>query len=465
MQELRLDRNLAEDVLRAAVKTGGDFAELFMEDRLDNNLTLRGGLLEHVSSGRKSGAGIRVLSGTRQIYVYTNDLSAQGLLRCAREAAAAVSAQADCRPIPLKSTSFSRPEEILLPPSSVKAALKAEKLRAADAAARSVSPEITQVVCGYGDVEQSVLVANTEGTFATDLRVRTRLTCQAVAGSGSENQVGFDGPGAGMGFELFDNRVDPVQVGKNAANTAVTMLHAPLCPAGKMPVVIGNGFGGVLFHEACGHSLEATSVGPGYSEFSGKLGQRIAANCVTAVDDGTIPLAWGSLHMDDEGMPTTNLTLIENGVLTHYMIDILGERRLNLPRTGSGRRQGYAFAPTSRMRNTYIAAGQDDEKEMIATMGDGLYAAKMGGGSVNPTTGEFNFSVMEGWLVKDGRLDTPVRGASLIGRGSEVLLKIDRVGRNLSHGEGMCGSISGSIPTCVGQPSIRISSLTVGGGK
>ena len=230
-----------------------------------------------------------------------------------------------------------------------------------------------------------------------------------------------------------------------------------------MPVVIAGGFGGVIFHEACGHSLEATSVEPGMSEFAGKLGQQIAAPCVTAIDDGTMPGEWGSENIDDEGMPTTRLVLIENGVLKNYMVDRLNGLKMGMAPTGSGRREGYAYAPTSRMRNTFIAPGQDDDDEMIRTMGDGLYAAQMGGGSVNPATGEFNFAVQEGYLVKDGKIVSPVRGASLIGRGSEILMRIDRVGRNMTMGQGMCGSMSGSVPTNVGQPMIRVSRLTVGG--
>ncbi len=343
------------------------------------------------------------------------------------------------------------------------AAQAAEKLRAVDAAARSVPNVSVQGHASYGDSVQNVLICNTEGTFVTDQRVWSRLRVQAIASDGVENQSGSEGPGAMMGFELFDERVNPEQVGRVAAEQAQVMLHAPVCPAGVMPVVIDNGFGGVIFHAACGHSLEATSVAFGVSEFSGKLGEMIAAPCVTAVDDGTMVNEWGSLHVDDEGAPTTNLTLIENGRLVNYMIDKLGGRRMNMPPTGSGRRQSYAIAPTSRMRNTYIAPGHDDEAEMIATMGDGLYARKMGGGSVNPATGEFNFAVNEGYLVKDGRIAHPVRGASLIGRGSEVLLRIDRVGRDMQMAQGMCGSVSGSVPTNVGQPMIRVSSLTVGG--
>lgn len=266
-----------------------------------------------------------------------------------------------------------------------------------------------------------------------------------------------------MGFELFRDRIDPAAHARKAAKTAITMLHAPECPAGVMPVAIDNGFGGVIFHEACGHSLEATSVAFGMSEFCGKLGQQIAAPCVTAIDDGTLPNEWGSENVDDEGTPTTKLVLIENGVLKNYMVDRLNGKRMGMAPTGSARRESYAYAPTSRMRNTYIAAGTDSNEEIISSMGDGLYAAKMGGGSVNPATGEFNFAVQEGYLVKDGKIATPVRGASLIGKGAEVLMKIDRVGRDMQMAQGMCGSQSGSVPTNVGEPMIRVSAMTVGG--
>ena len=459
-----LDQNIAREVLQEAVRTGGDFAEIFVEDRIDNTLMMRSGRIETANTGRLHGAGVRVFSGTNAVYVHTNDTTREGLMACARQAAAAVKAGGKgCIVQPFKAWNAARPEEIRLLPTDVKAAVKAEKIRAAEAAARRVSPEIVQVVGNYIDHVQNVCICNTEGVFVTDQRVRTRLSIAAVASNGTENQTGSDIPGASMGFEIFDEHINPEQVGLTAANQAVTMLHAPLCPAGIMPVVIDNGFGGVIFHEACGHSLEATSVSVGVSEFSGKLGQKIAADCVTAIDDGTIVNSWGMIHVDDEGTPAQRTVLVENGVLTNYMIDRLGSRRMNMPITGSSRRQSYAFAPTSRMRSTFIAPGHDDEAEMIATMGDGLYAKKMGGGSVNPATGEFNFAVNEGYLVKDGKIAHPVRGASLIGRGSEVLLKIDRVGKNLELAQGMCGSMSGSVPTDVGQPMIRVGSLTVGG--
>ena len=230
-----------------------------------------------------------------------------------------------------------------------------------------------------------------------------------------------------------------------------------------MTVAIENGFGGVIFHEACGHSLEATSVGIGASQMAGKLGQKIANEKVTAIDDGTIPGAWGSYNMDDEGNPSGRIVLIENGVLKNYMVDRLGSRRMGMPMTGSSRRENYTYEPTSRMTNTFIANGTDKNEDIIASIENGLYAKSMGGGSVNPLTGEFNFAVTEGYLVRNGKIREPVRGASLIGTGAQILQDIDMVGQNLATGQGMCGSSSGSIPTDVGQPLIRVKKITVGG--
>lgn len=454
---------LAQEVLAAALANGGHFADLFLEDTTNHSLLLRSGKIENAVTGRAHGAGVRVFAGTQYYYVYANDTSRSGLLSCAQRAAAVQAGLAHHAAQPLTRRDMPDVHPVRTRPGDVAGARVAEKMREASLAAGAYSPEITQVTVGYVAWDQHVTIANSEGLFAEDRRVYTRMRCEAIASSATENQTGHSAPGARMGFELFDARVDPKQVGEFSARQAVTMLHAPECPAGVMPVVIENGFGGVIFHEACGHSLEATAVSKGMSEFSGKLGQRIASERVTAYDDGTMPNEWGSILIDDEGTPTTNLLLIEKGILKNYMVDRFYGERMGMPTTGSCRRQSYAFAPCPRMRNTYIAAGQDDDEEMIATMGDGLYAKDMGGGSVNPTTGEFNFAVGEGYLVKGGKIAHPVRGASLIGRGGEVLQRIDRVGRNMRMAQGMCGASSGSVPTNVGQPRIRVSSMTVGG--
>jgi TldD protein len=268
-----------------------------------------------------------------------------------------------------------------------------------------------------------------------------------------------------MGGYEFVEGLDMEKLGRDTAHTAVTMLKADLCPSGRMPVIIDNGFGGVIFHEACGHSLEATSVAKKASVFADKLGQKIASDVVTAIDDGTQPNDWGSLNIDDEGALTQKNVLIENGILKSYLVDYLNGLKMGMPSTGSGRRESYKYAPTSRMTNTYIANGTEKKEAIIGDTEYGLYCKQMGGGSVQPSTGEFNFAVLEGYMVRNGKIAEPVRGATLIGKGSEVLLDIDRVADNMTQAQGMCGSLSGSVPTNVGQPLIRVKQMTVGGRK
>ena len=351
---------------------------------------------------------------------------------------------------------------VQIAPTSVSNAEKIDVVKASYAAAKAYDPSIVQVTCQLLDVDHNILIANTEGTYAQDRQIRTRLFTQAVAEKNGETQVGYHAPGRRMGMEMFDF-IDPKAVGVRAAKQAVTMAGAGYCPAGVMTVAIENGFGGVIFHESCGHSLEASAVAYGQSQFCGKLGQQIAAPCVTAIDDGTIPNAWGSINIDDEGTPAQRKVLIENGILKSYMIDKFNGRRMGMASTGSSRRQSFAYTPTSRMTNTYIAAGNDKNEDIIASIEYGLYAKEMGGGSVNPVTGEFNFAVNEGYIVRNGKICEPVRGASLVGKGSEILQNIDMVGTDMDMGQGMCGSSSGSVPTNVGQPLIRVSSITVGG--
>ena len=283
-----------------------------------------------------------------------------------------------------------------------------------------------------------------------------------IAGNGNKTQTATDNTGRNQGFEFFRG-VDFFEFGKSVAKAAITMLYADECKSGKMTVVVHNKFGGVLLHEACVHSLEATSVAKGLSEFCGKLGQKIASDIVTAVDDGSILNKWGTLNVDDEGHRTQRNVLIENGILKSYLVDYKNSKIMNHPVTGSGRRQSYKYSPTSRMTNTFFENGSSSFEEIIAATEYGLFAKKMGGGSVNPTTGEFNFNVQEGYLIENGKITKPVRGCTLVGSGSEVLLNIDMIGNNLDTGHGMCGSESGSIPTDVGQPTIRVQNLTVGG--
>ena len=458
-----ISKAAAEHVLAEAMRTGGDFAELFLEDTRRANMTLSDGTIDNAVTGRNHGAGVRVYHGLESVYVHTNDTSESGLVKAARQAASAMGDAAAARDITLTGSIARNIHAIERMPMDVSGAERARLAHEAYLAAKDYDKDVKQVRVMLFSWDTDVTIANSEGLFVSDKRVYTRMGVTAVASDGTENQTGFNGPGAMMGYELFKNRVDVAEAAREAARTAVTMLHADKCPAGIMPVIIDNGFGGVIFHEACGHSLEATQVALGNSEFCGKLGQQIASPIVTAIDDGTMPNEWGSINIDDEGTPTTRLVLIENGILKNYMIDRLNGRRMGMSSTGNARRQDYTFAPTSRMRNTFIAPGSDENDEIIATAGDALYAKKMGGGSVNPATGEFNFAVMEGYLIRGGRIDRPVRGATLVGKGSEILKKIDRVGKDMKMGQGMCGSMSGSVPTNVGQPMIRVTDITVGG--
>ena len=457
-----ISREICQRVLQKAVSTGADYAEIFAENTVNHVINMIADKVDSINDAVIAGAAVRVYKGLRSVMASTVDMSEAGLLRCAESAAEALGqgeAQID---IVLQERLFGDIHPVKIVPSSVPNQAKVAILKEGYFAAREYDSAVKQVTGGLLDVDHNILIANSEGLYTQDRQIRTRMFISAVAEMNGETQTGSCAPGRRMGLEMFDT-IDPKNVGIHAARQAVTMAGAGYCPAGVMPVAIENGFGGVIFHEACGHSLEATSVALGQSQFTGKLGQKIANEKVTAIDDGTIPGAWGSINIDDEGTPAQRKVLIENGVLKSYMIDKFNGRRMGMASTGSSRRQSYRFTPTSRMTNTYIAPGQDKDADIIASIAYGLYAKEMGGGSVNPITGEFNFAVNEGYLIRNGKICEPVRGASLVGKGSEIIQNIDMVGTDLDMGQGMCGSSSGSVPTNVGQPLIRVSRITVGG--
>lgn len=459
-----LSKAVIEDILTAALSTGGDFAEIFVEDKYSNRLNMVGGRLESAVSGRDYGIGIRIFKDLNYVYAYTNVDTPENLIKVAQTAAQAIQGTRMDLVLNLEKVSVPNNHPIKILPDSISKKEKLDLITRAYNAAKSYHEVISQVRVDYFDEDQKVLIANSEGLLVEDRRVRTRTMISAVASRGNEKQSGFYGPGAAMGFEFYDT-IDIEEYAREAARTAVTMIFADYAPSGKMPVVIDNEFGGVIFHEACGHSLEATSVAKKMSVFADRLGEQVASEIVTAIDDGTIPNAWGSSNVDDEGTPMRKNVLIENGILRSYMVDRFNARRMKTETTANARRQSYRFAPTSRMTNTYIAPGKHTPEEIIANTEYGLYAKYMGGGSVQPATGEFNFAVREAYLIKNGKIDKPVRGATLIGKGSEILKKIDMVGNNLALGQGMCGSRSGSIPANVGQPMIRVSEILVGGRK
>lgn len=459
-----LNQKLIEDILIAALSTGGDFAEVFVEDKYVTAIDMIGGKIERANAGHDFGVGVRIFDGTNSVYAYSNDPARDNLIRLAKEAAVSISGISKLQGISLVKEAVQPVHKIKKYPADILKSDKVALLKTGYEAAKNYDQVISQVIGYYLDSDQNILIANSEGLMKEDRRIRTRCGISAVAALNGEMQTGAANTGAHHGFELYDMH-DMADYGREAARIAKTMIHADHCPSGQMPVIIDNGFGGVIFHEACGHGLEATSVSKGTSVYTGKLGEKVASDVVTAIDDGTAENQWGSASIDDEGTPTQKNVLIENGVLKGYLVDKLGGRRMKMEANGCSRRQSYKFEPTSRMSNTYIAPGKSTPEEIISATETGLYAKTMGGGSVNPATGDFNFSVQEGYLIKNGKIAEPVRGATLIGTGLDVLKRIDMVGNNLKMGQGMCGSVSGSIPANVGQPMVRVSSLTVGGRK
>lgn len=459
-----LSPSVIEDVLTAALSTGGDFSEVFVEDRFSNNMTLQSGRLEKSISGRDFGVGIRIFKGLQSVYAYTNDFTKEGLIKAANTAAQAIQGASSDKTtiIPLEKEIIQTAHPIELMPNSVEKTRKLAVLCKANDIVTNYHESISQAVIRLIDEEQNVLIANSEGKVVEDKRVRSRLAIMAIASKGTDMQQGFYGPGAHAGFEYIEN-LDLNHYAKEAARIAVTMLNADPAPSGKFPVIIDNEFGGVIFHEACGHGLEAEAVAKNNSVFANKVGEKVASDLVTYIDDGTLTNEWGSINIDDEGEKARKNLLIENGILKGYLIDKLNGRRMGAESTGSSRRESYRFAPTSRMTNTYIAPGESTPEEIIANTEYGIYAKYMGGGQVEPATGDYNFAVQEAYLVENGKITKPLRGATLIGNGAKTIQKIDMVGNNLGHGAGMCGAMSGSIPVNVGQPMVRVSEITVGG--
>ena len=457
-----LQKELAHEVLCAALATGADFAEIFYEDTVENTVAMLSSKVDQASTRHLFGAGIRILLDTQEVYGYTSDCSREGLLALAEDLRSAFTGAPLGITFTLTEESASGVVTIDRESKDVSPAEKIGYMRIVDGAMQDMDPRIVQRIVNFTDKTQYVTVANTKGKFIHDVRNQQRIGATAVSKDGERSQSNGGTIGGTFGIDSFKDK-DLVSFAREICRSCVTMLDAPEMVGGVYPVIIHNGFGGVLFHEACGHSLEATSVARGLSVFTGKLGEKIASDIVTAIDDGTIPNEWGSLNMDDEGNPTRRNVLIENGILKGYMIDDRNARMMKMDSTGSARRQNYRYSPTSRMTNTFIANGTSTFEEIIAATEYGLFAKSMGGGSVNPVTGEFNFAVNEGYMVENGKITHPVRGATLIGNGASALLGIDMIADNQTFGHGVCGSASGQIPANVGEPTIRIQNMTVGG--
>lgn len=458
-----IDESVLQRTLHAGLARGGDFAEVFVEDRRTTTATFDEGRVEALRSGRDRGAGVRVVRGETTGYAHTADLTERGLLEAAAAAAAAARAGGPgATVVPLTREARPAPHEVAVLPESVEKARKAEVLARADAAAREESDAVTQVTVGYADGRRRILVANSDGLLAGDDQVRTRFSVSAVATGDTGMQTGMEAPGRTVGFEYFDEH-EPEEIARIAARRAAVKLGARPAPTGRLPVVLKRGAGGVLFHEACGHGLEADLVGRDASVFRGRVGERVAAPGVTLVDDGALAREWGAYAMDDEGAPAQRNVLIEDGVLTDYMWDLVRARRAGRASSGNGRRETYQHLPMVRMTNTFLLPGEEDPDEIIRQTPHGLYCVALGGGQVNTATGDFVFGITEAYMIEDGRITEPVRAAQLIGNGPETLRAIDAIGNDFDTWAGTCGKDGQGVPVSSGQPTLRVAELTVGG--
>ena len=459
-----IDQDVLERVLGVAARGGADFAEVFVEDKRSSSAVLDDGRVEELTSGRDRGAGIRVVAGESTGFAHTADLSEAGLVAAAAIASEAARAQGSgTREVALDADTAPRPNVVRILPGDVPKARKVELLTRADHAARAQGAAVTQVMARYSDSRRRILVANTDGTLASDDQVRTVFSISCVATGDTGMQTGRETLGHTVGFELFDDH-DVEELAARAAQRAVTKLAARPAPSGQMPVVIGAGGGGVMFHEACGHGLEADLVAKGASVFRDRVGEQVASPLVTLVDDGTMGGEWGCFAIDDEGRPAQRNVLIQDGVLVDYMWDGLRARRAGRPSSGNGRRQSYQHLPMVRMTNTYLLGGRGDADSIVADTPSGVYIAHLGGGQVNTATGDFVFGMTEAYLIEDGRITEPLREGNLIGNGPEVLRNIDAVAADFAMGPpGTCGKDGQGVPVGDGVPTLRVHGLTIGG--
>lgn len=456
-----IDEAKAREILSILLSTGGEFAEVFMENTTNEYYEMTLGKVTSINISKICGAALRIIKDGVEVNASVTNMDFENLIKTAKNLSQSFNGNNKTTILPFTEKVVEKvvdPKVFTNSSNDKEIALMEEATKGA----QSVSDEIVQVIARLTKKNQNIFVFASDGTWQPDTRSQTRLFVSAVSSDGKNMESGTSQYGKNAGMEMFDN-VDVFKLGVDAAKDACLMLHADEMKGGDIPVVINNGFGGVILHEACVHGLEATSVAKGMSVFCGKLGQQIASPIVNAVDDGTNLGEWGSINVDDEGTPSRCNVLIENGILKSYLVDKKNAKKMNHPITGSSRRESYKFTTTSRMTNTYFLNGTSTFDDIIKSVDYGLFACKMGGGSVQPATGEFNFAVSVGYLIENGKITKPVRGATLVGSGPEVLMNIEMIGDNLSCSHGLCGSESGSIPTNVGQPTIKVSHMTVGG--
>jgi TldD protein len=465
IEKLGLSERLMERCLGEALSAGGDYADLYFESVTSTSLGIDESLVKSASQGISVGCGIRVVSGERTGYAYTDDLSSDRLLRAARTAALIASGPAKELMSGFRQTDTPSLYPVAGATSDAEIAAKLALIQRADKAARAYDSRITQVRAGFNDELRRILVAASDGTFASDTQPLARLNVFVIAKDGVNTARGTSGGGGRVTMDFFEGDKSPEHHAREAARTAILQLGAIDAPAGEMPVVLGPGWPGVLLHEAVGHGLEADFNRKKTSAFAGLIGQQVASSKVTVVDNGRMPNRRGSINVDDEGNPTQENVLIENGILKGYLSDKLSSRLMGTPNTGSGRRESYHHIPMPRMTNTYMLNGDDMPEDIIKSVKRGLYAVNFGGGQVDITSGKFVFSASEAYLIEDGKVGAAVKGATLIGNGPDALTKITMIGNDLKldDGVGTCGKDGQGVPVGVGQPSLRMDGLTVGG--
>jgi TldD protein len=454
-----------ENYLAAALSAGGDYADLYFEYLTSTSLMVDESMVKSASQGISAGCGVRVVSGERTGYAYTDDLSPERIRHAARTAALIASAPAKATVTGFQQRPARSLYPVALPSVDAEITAKVELLMRADRSARSYDSRIKEVRTNYADELRNILVVGSDGTFAEDSQPLARMNVSCIAKTDAQSGRGTSGGGGRVALDFFFGEKTPEFFARESARQAILQLDAREAPAGDMEVVLGPGWPGVLLHEAVGHGLEADFNRKKTSAFAGLIGKRVASEKCTVVDNGTMPWRRGSLNVDDEGQPTQETVLIENGILKGYLSDKLSSKLMGLADTGNGRRESYEHIPMPRMTNTYMLAGQDDPGDIIRSVKNGVYAVNFGGGQVDITNGKFVFSASEAYLIENGQITAPIKGATLIGNGPDVLTRVSMVGNDLrlDEGVGTCGKDGQAVPVGVGIPTIKVDRLTVGG--
>jgi TldD protein len=460
---LNLDESVLKKVLAKALEKGGDFADVYIENRVARQIIMQESKFESGLYGISQGAGVRVISGNKTGYAYTDEISEEKLLRAAEVASFVALNGTPAKPVNLRDTHRESYITVKVPLGDVADSRRIDIIKRANQAALDYDPRIKMAMIDYYDEVRSRVIATSEGVYLKDELPLLFFIVQAMSDDGKARHMARERLSQHAGFEMFD-QVTPESVARNAAREAIAMLDAQEAPAGMMDVVMQNGWGGVLVHEAVGHPLEADNIAKGIGVFTGKVGQKVASDCFTMVDDGSLPNFRGTINHDDEGTPVKRNVLIENGILKGYMTDILSARQLGMERTGNGRRESFRYIPIPRMTNTFIEKGKDDPADILASTKKGIYVQSLSGGSVNPVTGVFNFTCREAYLIENGKKTAPIKGATLIGSCLDVISNIDAVGTDLDFGPGICGK-GQEAEVSAGQPTVRIRKINVGGSR